>query len=60
VGLIDSYAARGVADEVLAVRPLAPRVSWPINLIHRRGEHTPAFKLFLTWLDANPELGRHP
>jgi DNA-binding transcriptional LysR family regulator len=60
VGLIDSYAARGVADDVLTVRPVAPRVSWPINLIHRKGEHTPAFKSFLSWLDADLERRSHP
>lgn len=57
VGFVDSYAAREFDRDVLAVRPLEPPISWPINVISRRTGRSASFKLFLEWLDANPLLG---
>lgn len=52
VGFVDSYAARDFPADAVVIRPLEPRISWPMNLVCRRGGRSPTFKLFLEWLDA--------
>ena len=44
----------GHADDIVTVRPLAPARLWPIGLIHRADDLSPAAKAFVELILGNP------